>query len=92
MLNCKKTIRAARCHTDCCLGWELLDGEPDGFVAGFGLDDLLFELVEPLAAFEDLAYELVAAYEDAAGGVLGGVAGVDADALELAVEVGAAEQ
>ena len=25
-----------------------LDGQPDGFIAGFGFDDLLFEFVEPL--------------------------------------------
>ena len=31
----------------------LLDGQPDGFTFVFGLDDLLFEFVEPLAAFED---------------------------------------
>ena len=70
----------------------LLDGQPDGFALVFGFDNLLFEFVEPLAAFKDLAYELVAAHEDAAGGVLGGVTGVDADALEEVVEVGATEQ
>ena len=43
-----------------------LDGQPDGFIAGFGLDDLLFEFVEPLARFQNLAYQLVATHEDAA--------------------------
>ena len=70
----------------------LLDGQPDGFTFVFGLDDLLFEFVEPLAAFEDLAYQLVATDEDAASGVGGGIAHVDADALEEVVEVGATEK
>ena len=69
-----------------------LDGNPDGFIAGFGIDDLLFEFVEPFAAFEDFTYTLVAAYEDAALGVLGGVARMDSDALPLLVELWATEQ
>ena len=73
-------------------GLVLLDGQPDGFIAGFGFDNLLLELIEPLAAFEELAYQLVATYEDAACGVGGGVAHVDADALEEVVEVGATEK
>ena len=52
----------------------------------------MFEFIEPLAAFEDLADKLVATYEDAALGVFGGIAHVDADALEKVVEVGATEQ
>ena len=70
----------------------LLNGQPDGFVAGFGFNDFLFQFVEPLAAFEDLAYNLVATDEDAALGVLGGVSGMDANTLEEVVEVRAAEQ
>ena len=69
-----------------------LDGEPDGLITGFGIDDLLFEFVEPFAAFEDFTYTLVAAYEDAALGVLGGVARMDSDALPLLVELWATEQ
>jgi hypothetical protein len=68
-----------------------LDGQPDGFIAGFGFDDLLFEFVEPFARFQDLAYQLVATYEDAALGILGGVAHVDADTLEEVVESGTTE-
>ena len=68
-----------------------LDGQPDGFIAGFGFDDLLFEFVEPLARFQNLAYQLVATHEDAALGVLGGVAHVDADAFEEVVEIGTTE-
>ena len=60
----------------------LLDGDPDGLAAGFGGHDFLLELVEPLARFQKLAYNLVAAYENAASGVGGGMARVDADALE----------
>ena len=52
----------------------------------------MFELVKPLAGFEELAYQLVATDEDAASGVGDGVAHVDADALEEVVEVGATEQ
>ena len=70
----------------------LFDSQPDGFVTGFGLDDLLFELVEPFAAFEDFTYTLVATYEDTALGVLDGVTHVDADALPLLVELRATEQ
>ena len=70
----------------------LLDGQPDGFTAILSFDDLLFEFVEPLAGFEELAYLLVTAYEDAALGVLGSVTRVDADALPLLVELRATEQ
>ena len=70
----------------------LLDGQPNGFTTILGLNNLLFEFVEPLAAFEELAYQLVATDEDAASGVGGGVAHVDADALEEVIEVGATEQ
>ena len=70
----------------------LTDGEPDGFVAGFGGYDELFEFVEPLAGFEQTADELVATHEDAACGISGGIAHVNADALEEVVEVGATEQ
>ena len=70
----------------------LLDGKPDGFVAGFGGYDELFEFVKPLAGFEQTADDLIAAYEDAACGVGDGVAHVDADALEEVVEVGATEK
>ena len=70
----------------------LSDGEPDGVVAGFGGYDELFELVEPLAAFEQTAYQLIATYEDATCCVGGGIAHVDADALEEVVEIGATKQ
>ena len=70
----------------------LLDGQPDGFTAILGLDDLLFEFIEPLAGFEQTADDLIATDEDAACGVFGGVTHVDADALEEVVEVGATEQ
>ena len=70
----------------------LLNGDPDGLASTLGFDNLLLELVEPLAGFQNLADELVAAYEDAACGVLGGISHVDADALEEVIEVGAAEK
>ena len=70
----------------------LLDGNPDGLAAVLGLDDLLFQAVNPDAAVEDFADFTVLAYEDAALGVLGGVACMDADALPFAVELGAAKQ
>ena len=73
-------------------GLTLLDGQPDGFAFVLGFDDLLFEFVEPLAGFEELADDLVATDEDAASGVGDGVAHVDADALEEVVEVGATEK
>ena len=70
----------------------LLDGQPDGFIAGFGGYDELFELVKPLAGFEELAYNLVATNEDAASSIGGSVSCMYANALEEAVEVRAAEQ
>ena len=74
------------------MGLFLLDGQPDGFTTILGLNNLLFEFVEPLAGFEQTPYYLVATDEDAACGVGGGVAHVDADALEEVVEVGATEK
>ena len=70
----------------------LHDGDPDSLAFIFGLDDFLLEAVEPDAAVNDLTHELVLAYEDATFGVLGGVASVDADALPLAVELGATKE
>jgi len=67
----------------------LIDGQPDGLIAGFGGYNDLFEFVKPLARFEELAYQIVVTYEDAASGVDGSVAHVDADALEEVVEIGA---
>ena len=68
------------------------DGQPDGLAAVLGLDNLHLQLVEPLAGFEDFTNTLVATDEDAALGVFGGVAHVDADALPLLVELRATEQ
>ena len=47
----------------------LLDGQPDGFSPILGLDDLLFEAMNPDAAVEDFADFAVLAYEDATFGV-----------------------
>ena len=60
-----------------------LDGDPDGLTPTLGLDDLLLQAMEPDAAVEHLTYQAIFAYEDAAFGVCGGVAGMDADALEF---------
>ena len=65
----------------------LLDGDPHSLASVFGLHDFLLQLVEPLAGVEYLADLSVLANEDAAFGVLGGIAGMDADALPLAVEL-----
>ena len=59
------------------------DGQPDGLTSVLGLDDFLLQAVEPDAAVNQLTNELILAYEDAAFGVLGSVAGMDADALKL---------
>ena len=64
----------------------LPDGEPHGFTFILGFDDFLLEFVEPLAGFEELAYNLVATYEDAACSVGGGITHVNTDAAEEAVE------
>ena len=71
---------------------ELLNGDPDGLTFVLGFDDLLLQAVEPDAAVEHFADLTVLAYEDAAFGVFGGVAGMDADALPLAVELGATKE
>ena len=47
----------------------LLDGNPDGLTFVFGLDDFLFQAVNPDAAVEDFADFTVLAYEDATFGV-----------------------
>ena len=60
-----------------------LDGDPDGLTPTLGLDDLLLQAMEPDARVEHLTYQAIFAYEDAAFGVCGGVAGMDADALEF---------
>ena len=60
-----------------------LDGDPDGLPPTLGLDDLLLQPMNPDAAVDDLAYYQVATYEDATFGIRGGVARMDADALEL---------
>ena len=70
----------------------LFDGQPDSFITGFGIDYLLFQAMNPDAAVEDFADFTVLAYEDAALGVLGGVARMDSDALPLLVELWATEQ
>ena len=61
---------------------DLLNGQPYGLASCLSFDDLLLQLVEPLAGFEHLPYQLVAAHEDAALSVVGSVAGMDADAAE----------
>ena len=60
-----------------------LDGDPDGLTPTLGLDDFLFQAVNPDTAVEHFADFTILANEDAALGVLGGVARMDADALEL---------
>ena len=59
-----------------------LDGQPDGLTSVFGLHDLLLQFVEPLAGVKHLADLSVLADEDAALGVLGGVASMNADSAE----------
>ena len=60
----------------------LLDGDPDGFATVFGLYDFLLEAVEPDVGVEHHALLQVLTHEDAAFGVVAGVASVDADAAE----------
>ena len=60
-----------------------LDGDPDSFTFFFGLYDLLFQAVEPDATIEHFAHLSVFTNEDAAFGIRGGVASMDADALEF---------
>ena len=61
----------------------LSDRQPDALASVFGLDDLLFQPVQPDTRVNHLPHELVLAYEDAAFGVVRGVARMDADAFEL---------
>ena len=59
------------------------DGQPNSLTSVLGLDDFLFQAVEPDATVNQLTNELILAYEDAALGVLGCVTSMDADALKL---------
>ena len=61
----------------------LLNGQPDCFTFVLGLDDFLFQAVNPDAAVEHFADFAVLAYEDAAFGIFRAVAGMDADALKF---------
>ena len=60
----------------------LLDGDPDGFAFVFGGDDFVLEALEPDVGVEHHALLQVLTHEDAAFGVVAGVASVDADAAE----------
>ncbi len=60
----------------------LLDGDPDGFAFVFGGDDFVLEALKPDVGVEHHALLQVLTYEDAAFGVVAGVAGVNADAAE----------
>ena len=60
-----------------------LDGDPDRLTSVFGLHDFLLQAMNPDAGVEHFADLTVLAHEDAALGVFGGVARMDADALEL---------
>ena len=48
---------------------DLLNGDPDGLTFVLGLDDFLFQAVEPDAAVEHFTDFAVLAYEDATFGV-----------------------
>ena len=61
----------------------LSDRQPDALASVFGLDYLLLQSVQPDTRVNHLPHELVLAYEDAAFGVVRGVARMDADAFEL---------
>jgi hypothetical protein len=61
----------------------LLDGDPHGLTTVFSFYDFLLQAMEPDARIYDLTYEFVFANEDAAFGVVAGVASVDADAAEV---------
>lgn len=61
----------------------LSDRQPDALASVFGLDDFLFQPVQPDTRVNHLPHELVLAYEYAPFSVLRAVARMDADALEL---------
>ena len=48
---------------------ELLNGDPDGLTPTLGLDDFLFQAVNPNAGVNDLTYDLVLAHKDATFGI-----------------------
>ena len=59
-----------------------LDGDEVAVVTGPGVGELVHEAASPPAGFDELTYELVLSEEDATLSILGGVAWMDADALE----------
>ena len=61
----------------------LLDGNPYGFTAFFRLYDFLLQAMEPDARIDYLTHEFVFAREDAAFGIGGCVASMDANAAEV---------
>ena len=63
-----------------CLSF-LFDGQPHSLAPTLGLDDFLFQAMNPDAGVDDLTYKFVLTYEDAAFGVFRTVAGMDADDL-----------
>ena len=60
----------------------LFDGDPDGFAFVLGGDDFVLEALKPDVGVEYHALLQVLTHEDAAFGVVRGVARVDADAAE----------
>ena len=59
------------------------DGNPDGFILLLRLIDFLHQPMKPDAGVHHHALQLVLAHQDAALGIVGIVAGMDADALEI---------
>ena len=59
------------------------DGNPDGFILLLRLIDFLHQPMQPDAGIHYHALQLVLAHQDAALGIVGVVAGMDADALEI---------
>ena len=59
------------------------DGTPDGFDSGLGGAEFVLEALEPDVGVEHHALLQVLTHEDAAFGVVRGVASMDADAAEV---------
>ena len=51
----------------------LFDGDPHGFVVGFGFYYFLLEAVQPDVAVEHFSYFAILAHQDATLSILGGV-------------------
>ena len=65
----------------------LEDGNPDGFILFSRFADAFHQSMQPDAGIYHHTLHLVLTHQDAALGIIGVVAGMDADALEISANL-----